>query len=154
MAKMPMWTLYDRIFGKTSREYWTPKHQINPQLFTRINWDACGTAMKSIPFGKRRWLVKHLTGFCAVGRVMKRRKEWTHDKCPLCLAPNETVTHVTACRDPRARLQWTCSMDLLGVALAKAKTDPSIITVIQLRLSQLYSTTWSALPAGLPTEVK
>ena len=85
---------------------------------------------------------------------MKRRNNWTHDKCPLCLAPNKTVTHVTACRDPRARLQWTCSINLLGVALGKAKTNPSITTVIQLRLAQLYSRTWSALPAGLPTEVK
>ena len=104
LAKMPMWDLYDHVFGNKSRDYWAPKHSITPHLFTKIHWEASGKAINELPFGKRRWLVKHLTGFCAVGRVMKRRNEWTHDKCPLCLAPNETVTHVNYCRDPRARL--------------------------------------------------
>jgi hypothetical protein len=104
LARMLMWSLYDHTFGQNLRDYWTPKHLINPSLFTCINWNACGRTMKEIPFGKEIWLVKHLTGFCAVGRVMKRRNDWTHDKCPLCLIPNETVSHITACRDPRAQL--------------------------------------------------
>jgi hypothetical protein len=41
-------------------------------------------------------------------------QDWSHDKCPLCLSPNEMVAHVISCRDPQARLQWTCSLDLLG----------------------------------------
>jgi hypothetical protein len=86
---------------------------------------------------------------------MKRRKEWIHDKCPLCLQPNETASHVNFCNDIRARLQWTRSLDSFGVALTKAKTAPSIITVILLRLSQLHSpAAWKPLPANLPSDVK
>jgi hypothetical protein len=155
LSKLPLWTMYDLVYGKVARDYWMPKHQITPHLFTRINWTACGRAMKAIPFGKKRWLVKHLTGFCAVGRVMKRRNEWVHDKCPLCLQPNETASHVTFCRDVRARLQWTRSLDSFGVKLTKAKTAPSIIRVILLRLAQLHSpTAWRPLPTNLPSDVK
>jgi hypothetical protein len=46
-------TLYNATFGHNkSRDYWLQKHDINPQFFTKINWKACGTAMKSILFGK------------------------------------------------------------------------------------------------------
>jgi hypothetical protein len=99
-------TLYDFTFGKDKlRGYWMSKDQSTPQLFTRINWDACGQAMRALLFGKKRWLVKHLSGWCATGRNMKRRKEWKHDKCPICFQPNETIGHIMSCPDIQARLQ-------------------------------------------------
>jgi hypothetical protein len=74
---------------------------------------------------------------------------------PLCLTPNETVSHVLSCRDPRARLQWMCSLDLLGVALNKTKSDPAITQVILLRLMHLHSSTlWNPLPTGLPNVIR
>jgi hypothetical protein len=75
LAKMTMWDLYNHFFGKKSQDYWMPKHSITPHLFAKINWIACGKAINELPFGKRRWLVKHLMGFCAVGRMMKRWRE-------------------------------------------------------------------------------
>ena len=101
LAKMPMTELYDSTFGiNTSKHYWSKKHTISPQIFAKIDWEASGMAMKSISFGKKRWLVKHLSGFCAVGKMMKVRDQWPHNICPVCLRPNETVNHVINCPDP------------------------------------------------------
>ena len=36
LAKLPMSTMYDHIFGKTSRDYWVPKHGLAPHLFIRL----------------------------------------------------------------------------------------------------------------------
>jgi hypothetical protein len=138
LAKLPLTALYELTFGETiSKQYWIQRHHIAPHLFTNVNWDICGKSLKSLPFGKKRWLLKHLTGFCAVGRVMKRRKEWDHDLCPLCLLPNETAPHVLFCTDHRARNQWIQSITKLEIALAKARTDPAIIKCIGQRLLAL-----------------
>jgi hypothetical protein len=154
LAKMPMTDLYDSTFGATkSKQYWSDKHTISAQIFARIDWEACGMAMKGISFGKKRWLVKHLSGFCAVGRMMLIREQWPHDKCPLCFEPNETVNHVIDCRDPRARLQWIRSVDKLGVKMQTIKTDPDIINVIRKRLARRHSRPFT-LPQSLPDAVK
>jgi hypothetical protein len=112
--------------------------------------------MKQILFGKKRWLVKQLTGFCAVGRMMKIRKAWSHDLCPLCLRPDETSDHVLLCKDPRAHLQWIRSVDKLGVALVKIGTDPAIANLIRKCLVLLRSKNPQRflLPAHLKTTTK
>ena len=157
LAKLDLTELYNLTFGEdTSRPYWTKKHSIAPQLFTSIDWERCGKAMKTILFGKKRWLVKHLTGFCAVGRMMKIRQEWSHDLCPLCLQPDETTDHVVVCPDPRARLQWFGSIDKLGVTLKKLGTEPAIADLIRKRLLHIRSTNVHrfTLPENTPKAVK
>jgi hypothetical protein len=135
LAKITLPALYDFTFGEEkSTTYWITKHPLTPQLFTKIIWDVCGKAMNALPFGKKRWLVKHLSGWCATGQNMKRRKEWKHDKCPIFLQPNETIGHIMSCPDLQARLQRRQFIDNLIITLKKIKTDPAIISVIHSRL--------------------
>jgi hypothetical protein len=60
--------LYSYTFADRTKQYWYRKHSLNPDLISTINWEACGDAMRRLPFGKRLWLIKHATGFCGVGR--------------------------------------------------------------------------------------
>jgi hypothetical protein len=108
--------------------------------------------MKALPFGKKRWLVKHLSGWCATGRNMKRRKEWKHDKCPICLQPNETIGHIMSCPDIRARLHRAQAIDNLIITLKKIKTDPAIISAIHSRLLHRQPTR-RYTPSGQPSAV-
>ena len=55
--------------------------------------------------GKIKWMTKFWTGFAPVGRVMKRRKEWQHDKCFRCLSTSETSMHVIQCPEKSSRTQ-------------------------------------------------
>ena len=70
--------------------------------------------MKRIPLGQRRWLLKHATGHCAVGRMMERRNHQDHSRCPRCNADNETTLHIILCPATTANEQWlSCIFKLL-----------------------------------------
>jgi hypothetical protein len=94
-----------------------------------------------MPFGKKRWLVKHLPGFAPVRRVMKRRMKWDHVLCPICLNLNKTEHHICLCQSHQIHLQWIQLAEKCMVALNKAGTDPEIITVIWQRLVSFCSRT-------------
>lgn len=81
------------IIGRT-KAYWQKKHAIIPKLITRINWDACEVAHSKLPFGKKQWLLKHATGFCAVGKMERQCAHQAHDECPHCQQLGEDVEHV------------------------------------------------------------
>jgi hypothetical protein len=87
--------------------------------------------MPDWPFGKRRWLAKHLAGFSATGRVMHRRKEWEHDLCPRCEAPNEDGFHVPACHHPSACLHFHQSVDTAMITLDYIGTHPDIVLLFK-----------------------
>jgi hypothetical protein len=130
--------LYEYTFAPRASEYWSTKHNFPPRLFTSINWDAIDKAICTLPFGKKRWLVKHVSGFCGVGTVMKRRQEWSHSKCPRCNQPGEDTRHVLQCEDPRSRLAWARSLDELSAWMKKADTSPRIRTAIISRLQHWH----------------
>ena len=69
------------------------------------------------------------TGFAPVGRVLKRRREWSHDLCPWCLKDNETCLHVLQCPADSARTQWEKAIEELEDTLVTQRTNPAIITV-------------------------
>ncbi|HEY9817964.1 MAG TPA: hypothetical protein V6D20_19475, partial [Candidatus Obscuribacterales bacterium] len=60
--------LYAQIY-KPTLAYWASKHGITPQVWDLLDQQALKRAMKRIPLGKQRWLLKHATGHCAVGRM-------------------------------------------------------------------------------------
>ena len=99
-----------------------------------INWGLLEVAMQKWPMGKRKWLAKHLSGFSATGRVMKRRKEWEHDKCPLCNQPNEDSHHVISCPSVTARRTWAEALTIFETHLLKLHTHPNLRTIIISRL--------------------
>ena len=98
-----------------------------------INWPALGQALKGWPWGKKKWLSKHLAGFSATGRVMLRRDKWAHSKCPHCDQPNEDATHITTCAKARPEYHRLLE-ELVLPKLREAYTDPDITRVIMSRL--------------------
>jgi hypothetical protein len=116
--------------------YYVQKHGLTEEMVTRqINWESLKLAMKRIPWGKQRWLVKFATGHCAVGRMEKRRQHQQHDNCPLCDQEDETTVHVLRCHDERARKHWAASLASLNKWMGDHKTKPTlqrgIITLLQ-----------------------
>ena len=92
--------LYDFAYRTTrSKEYWCNRLGISKLEFHNIDWDAVGPAFHSLPWGHQRWLSKAMAGFSAMGRVMRRWGESSHDKCPRCDRPNEDAQHVLLCSD-------------------------------------------------------
>jgi hypothetical protein len=106
--------------------YWSNKHFFPPQRPTAINWDTINKAIYSLPFGQKRWLVKHVTGFCGVGKVMERCKDWDHSKCPCCNQLDKDPLDVLQSKDPCSCLQWAHSLDALSAWMKVKDTNPHI----------------------------
>ena len=127
---------YDLTFGKVkSREYWMKR--FNTSTLDEIDWDTVKRST-STDQGINKWLTKHMAGFSATGRVMKRRKEWDHDRCPRCDTPNEDRVHVIKCKHPTTVSLWKKSLENLQEEMEILKTDPEIIKVIITRLNEWW----------------
>jgi hypothetical protein len=75
LAQLNCAEFYDYSHGTVEAiPYWQACQHLPVEAIRDINWPAINQAMVAWPFGKRRWLAKHLTGFSATGRVMRRRK--------------------------------------------------------------------------------
>jgi len=118
--------MYEELFGDTTRDHWIDKNQIGVDQIHSIDWDNCELAIRRLPFSRQLWLTKHVSGHCAVGRMMKFRKKWPHSMCPRCLQDNETTEHVLLCEDPRATEHFERLSKKLDLELVTMETAPEI----------------------------
>jgi hypothetical protein len=114
--------------------YWEKKARYSPEAHDLIDWTANQKAMRQSPDGLRRWVSKHATGMCGVGKFLFLWGKESSDACPLCGLP-ETARHVPLCRDPRAVEEWNERFHELSQWMTKNHTDPNI----QNALSDLLS---------------
>jgi hypothetical protein len=66
--------------------------------------------------------------------MMKIRKEWTHNKCPLCGLQEETTVHVLHCA--KATAIWNQTLEKLKLWTEEQNTEPSLSKAIIINLQQ------------------
>jgi len=66
----------------TCLQIWQHRETLSDRALKSIHWHALGKAFRKYPNGKQRWLVKHETGQCGVGRMQLRRKYQDHRQLP------------------------------------------------------------------------
>jgi hypothetical protein len=115
-------TVYEELHAGPILAYWAKKDDIPPEALTVVNWRASKLALKEQPRGLRRWHAKWASRHCSVGRMMKLRKEWTHNRCPLCGIQEETTIHVLRCA--KATTTWSLTMEKLKLWMEEQQTDP------------------------------
>jgi hypothetical protein len=69
---------------RPAMEYWNSKTRFGSVTAEQIDWDSFGAAMKQTPLNRQRWVSKMVSGFCATGKMMRRRRERSTDECPRC----------------------------------------------------------------------
>jgi hypothetical protein len=109
-------------------KYWRSKPHIG-ERFDAVDWDVIGGAMKTVPLNRQIWIAKHVTGFCATGNNMLRRKIRTTAQCPRCLH-DETPEHVWKCQDAEANATWENSLNSLKCWLQENSTHPEMSAAI------------------------
>ena len=127
--------LYAFVFSERTNTYWHRKSSLTPELITSINWEACEAAMGSMPFGKKRWLIKHATGWCGVGRRELIRCNQDHDECPRC-GESESARHVVECKGTGADLTFSLAVKKLETSMTVLETAPHIQKAILKRIQQ------------------
>jgi hypothetical protein len=61
---------------------------------------------------------------------MYRRKEWSHDHCPICDGSNEDSDHINLCPASPARAPWDLSLDAFQLKLQEYHTHPDIEPIL------------------------
>jgi hypothetical protein len=135
LTKVDKHALYEYVFSNKTKAYWSRKHHITAEMITKINWDACQKSLNKLPFGKRRWLLKHATGFCGVGKMEKIRGNQDHDECPRC-GQFEDTPHVVRCKGPGADVIFELSVQKLEIVMGDKFTAPEITAAIGKRIRQ------------------
>jgi len=94
--------------------------------FFLIDWDAIEDATASSPNLFNLWMTKQVSGFCAVGKMMKRWRFWENSKCHSCDEPKEDATHILYCPHDDCHKAWDEAIMGFEVWMQEVKTDPDI----------------------------
>ncbi len=137
ISRMP---IYDWVINQTElspQKYWLEKHSM--QGVQGINWAARASASKRLSQSQRIWLVKHWSGWCAVGVRAKLRGHQPHAQCPRCECITETPLHVLGCKGSGAAAVWRSLLLKLEVWLDGVNTAPFITSSILHGLKHWHS---------------
>ena len=139
--------LREHIYYKQIKHYLIHNKQYSPTAVDNIDWIAIGKAAKSITMCRQIWVTKYVSGFCATGSVMKKRKLWDDQLCPICHQCKETTSHIITCQDERSIKQYDTSITKFFHHLERVHTDPTILRIFKDTLStSIPSTFISSIP--------
>ena len=87
---------------------------------------------------------KYVSGFCATASVMKKRKLWETQLCPICQNCKETTNHIITCRDERSTSQYSKSIKNFFDHLERIHTDPTILLIFKSTLTTSIPSTFAS----------
>lgn len=131
--------LFDQDFSPQT--YWQAKHQIPPEDFHNVDWEATGRANKSQSSSQQRWLAKFLSGFLGTNQREHFRQASTDPSCPRCDCPCEDARHVVLCQGEGAVDVWRAGLNKLDERLSNMDTMPELQLVMMSRLRSWYAGT-------------
>jgi hypothetical protein len=79
---------------------------------------------------------------------MKRRREWSHSKCPRCDEPTETSVHVLHCTGEGTDAIWEIAIADLRIWLAEQRTNNAMADLICSSLSSWRNGTEQMPPSS------
>jgi hypothetical protein len=135
LTKIDKQAMCDHTFSQRSKDCWSRKHHLTHEMIANINWEACKISLNKLPFGERRWLLKHATGFCGVGKMEKLRGNKDHNVCPRC-GMTEDAPHIVRCQGAGTDVMFEAAASKLELAMGDKFTAPEIVTVIGKRTRQ------------------
>ena len=116
---------------QTARDFFHSKKIVHIEYFDLINWEGMGSAMRTFPVMFRRWVTKHVSGFCGCNEHLSHYTAGLDNVCPACASPRETPAHITVCQDfERSRL-FTNSVDALVEWMKSHETSPLLAVLIE-----------------------
>jgi hypothetical protein len=107
--------------------HWGGLTDISSSLIAK---DVLAAACQAESPGIRRWVAKHVTGVCSVGKWLERWQWQNHSRCPRCDASGKAHRHVYQCLSRSARIAWQAWMNDLRTWCEHHNTDPAILEVM------------------------
>jgi len=127
----------DHIGRQQVRDYYANhKGSLTTRAFDAVDFEAMGEMLKSKPPTYEMWLTKHVSHFCATGRMMRRMGYWSSSKCQGCehLYPDreveETTKHMLVCQAKKMVDSYEDSISEISTWLDKVDTEPALARCI------------------------
>lgn len=105
--------LYKEITKSQTEDYWVKKLKIDQEGKTLVDWDQMDKSFSSISIERQKEVVKWNSEFCGTGKNLKRWKEQSHQRCPVCGIDGEDTEHIMKCPHPTARTAWNKTIQKL-----------------------------------------
>jgi len=134
--------MQDHIYRKKMKSYIMQSKQYTSNAFESIDWVAIQQASKTLPMKKQIWLTKFASGFCATASVMKKRKSWDTNLCPICQQCKENTDHLIQCQDERSKSHYQKAIQKLFKFLKNSHTHLPIIQIFHSTLSNNLPTSF------------
>jgi hypothetical protein len=114
------------VFGHRLQQHLQARNLLSPIAFQDVDWDAIELATAHFPPLYRLWMTKHVSGFFAIGKMMKHWGFWEHQKCPCCSHVSEDKVHLLTCPEVSCVARWEQSVQGLREWLQETDTAPDI----------------------------
>ena len=85
------------------------REKLYKDLFDNVAWEVMGAALNTKTQLFKLWVTKHVSGFCATGKMMKKFCYQAHTFCLCCKLPgmDEDTAYLLICPDFRMRTAWS-----------------------------------------------
>ena len=147
----PTKAIYRWWGSRTARELFHSKKIVNRDLFDLIHWRGMDKLMGKYPKIYRNFVTKHVSGCSGINSHLAHWDDTVQNFCPSCGNANESVFHITTCRNEGRIQVFKESVDELVAWMRKNQTDPLLATLIQNYLrAHGGSSMFSVAPDFLP----
>ena len=127
----PTRAIYQWWGYKTARAFFHSKKIVNKTHFDLIYWEGMGRAMNTFPIMFRRWITKHVCGFCGCNEHLSKYTPGLDNVCLACNCTHETTAHITVCGDPERVRLYKSSVDVIATWMHTNKTAPLLARLIE-----------------------
>ena len=128
--------LKEHLTIDTSRTYWIKKHKMENWSRT-IDWELRKKSLSNTPMHRQRWLSKYSTGFCGVGKMLRRYRWQDHTRCPRCNQDNESTQHILQCQGDGVQTLLREEITSLEKWMEEHKCHSELTQLICTRLGDL-----------------
>jgi len=112
-------------------EYLANKWEIDVNLLHEsVAWPSIVKARKRASFPFQRFISKWISEDTATGIVMRHLKQWVHNYCPRCNAPEEHLVHILTYPHPDVQTLTNDLLVKLEVWLTQEDTYPALIPIL------------------------
>jgi len=139
--------LCNKVFARTGKEekdkstwtwkdFWKERENIPEEAMDHMHWEALKKALTNSPQGTQRWMLKHSTGQCGVGRMLQQRNYQEHSMCPRCGEQDKTTKHAIQCQAVDTRQRWITGTKAIRQWFTTTSTNPDLQHAIFQRLEE------------------
>ena len=114
------------VYGVELQKWLYDHGHLHWDSFNCVDWEANGDALSNAPILFSMWATKHVSGICAVGKMMKIWKYWEDSACLSFGEPVKMTYHMVLCPCMEWMLVWEEAIDGLEAWMVEVEMDPDI----------------------------